>query len=335
MLSVPKVRIVDSLEPSELPAGHCTRLMVNLVHDALGMATQVPMLVARGEKHGPIVGITAAVHGNEVNGISVIHELFDRLNLKMLRGTVAAAIVVNVPAYHAHSRFLAEGMDLNHMFPGDSEGNVAQTYAHRILQRIVSRFDVLVDLHTASTGRANSLYVRADLQDARTARMAMLQRPQIILHNPPSDYTLRGAASELGIPAITVEIGNPSRFQPEYIRRALSGVRAVMSDLGVIPKRKFSLALDPVICAQSAWMYTEQGGLLEVLPAVTDFVSAGQVVARQSNIFGDLTREYRAPHDGVVIGKSVDPVASTGARILHLGVVDASGAILKHYGEVL
>ena len=40
---------------------------------------------------------------------------------------------------------------------------------------------------------------------------------------------------------------------------------------------------------------------------------------RQVDVFGDLVREYVAPHRGIVIGKSVEPVSATGARILHLG----------------
>jgi hypothetical protein len=44
-------------------------------------------------------------------------------------------------------------------------------------------------------------------------------------------------------------------------------------------------------------------------------------IARLRNAFGDLIREYVAPEDGIVIGKSVNPVGQTGARILHLGIV--------------
>ena len=68
-------------------------------------------------------------------------------------------------------------------------------------------------------------------------------------------------------------------------------------------------------------MYSDRGGLLEVLPRPTDRVSQGERVAMLRNAFGDVIREYHAPEDGIVIGKSVNPVGQTGARILHLGVV--------------
>src|SRR5690606_27127160 len=174
-------------------------------------------------------------------------------------------------------------------------------------------FDYLVDLHTASFGRVNSLYVRAEMTHPATAEMAYLQRPQIILHNPPSDGTLRGAADEFGIPAITVEIGNPHQFQPNFIKRALVGLRAALGEVGMVSRRNLAMGGPlPILCEKSRWLYTDHGGLLEVFPEVTQRVTRGEVVARLRNAFGDVLREYRAPYDGVVIGKSNNPTGVSG-----------------------
>ncbi|MCA9542628.1 MAG: succinylglutamate desuccinylase/aspartoacylase family protein, partial [Myxococcales bacterium] len=139
------------------------------------------------------------------------------------------------------------------------------------------------------------------------------------LDHSPVDGSLRGTAASLGIPAVTLEIGDPQRFQTVYIKRALGGIRAVLSDLGMMPKRRPVDVPEPVVCSTSRWLYTDHGGLLEVFPEVADRVEQDEVVARLTNIFGEVEREYRAPEGGVVIGKSVDPVATTGGRILHLG----------------
>ena len=310
---------VDRFDPQAMPTGRVSRWMVRLASDALGRPVEVPMLVARGARPGPVFGLTAAVHGNEINGIPVLHRLFDRIDTSNLKGIIAAVVVVNLPGFINHVRSFSDGADLNHVMPGDPKGNEGQLYAARFVQRIVGQFDMLVDLHTASFGRINSLYVRADMSKPRTARMALLQRPQIILHNPPADTTVRGAAEELNTPAITVEVGDPQRFQPEFIRRTLAGIRAVLSDNRMIPRRKLALGAPPLICVESRWLYTDHGGLLEVLPKLTQTVEEGEVIARLTNVFGDLIREYRAPHRGVVIGKSTNPVGQAGARILHLG----------------
>ena len=315
------VHAVEELDLASLPRDCKLPLHVEIFHDGLGQPVYLPLLVARGKRPGPVFGITAAVHGNELNGIPVIHRLFEQLDTKALRGTVVAVVAVNVPGVLLHQRPLSDGSDLNHTFPGRADGTVGEVIAHRLLERIVRHFDSLLDLHTASFGRVNSLYVRADMTNQPTAALAYLLRPQIVVHNPPSDRTLRGAAAELGIPAVTVEIGDPNRFQPNYVKTTLIGVRAALGEMHMLPKRVVAPGPEPVLCARSYWLYADHGGLLEVHPRVTDHVAEGEVVASLRDIFGEVVREYRAPEAGVVVGRSVNPVGQTGARILHLGVL--------------
>lgn len=321
----PNAHVVDELDLEKLPQGAKLRLLVSLVHDGMGRPIRLPVMVARGRRPGPVFGLTAALHGNELNGIPVIHQLFESLDLRQLRGTIVAVVVMNVPAYLNHERTFDDRTDMNHIMPGKEHGNIAQVYAFRCIDRIVRRFDYLIDLHTASFGHINSLYVRADMTRSTTAEMAYLQRPQIILHNPPSDHSLRGTAMDMGIPAITVEIGNPQIFQPKQVNASLSGVRRVLSEIGMLPRRPVKQVDPPILCASSRWVFTDQGGLLEVLPSPMDIIRKDSIIARQKNIFGDIVREYKAPEGGVVIGKSANPVGQTGGRILHLGSITKSG----------
>ncbi|MCB9742550.1 MAG: succinylglutamate desuccinylase/aspartoacylase family protein [Alphaproteobacteria bacterium] len=296
-------------------------MLVEVGHDGLGFPIRVPVIVMRGERSGPTLGLTAALHGNELNGIPVIHSLLHGLQPKSLKGDIVAVVAANPPGVVMRKRTFSDGTDLNHVMPGRPDGTGAQVFAHGLIRRIVRHFDLLVDLHTASFGRINCLYIRADMTAATVSQMAYLQRPQIIVHNPPNDLTLRGAAQELGIPAITLEIGDPHRFQQTHIRRCCAGLRAVMAAAGMLRNRHLAMGEEPILCERSYWLYTDRGGLLEVLPEVTDFVEGGELIAQQRGMFGELIREYRAPERGVVIGKAVDPVAETGARILHLGLL--------------
>jgi predicted deacylase len=323
MLATKQPWLVDAVDTETVAPGTMARLMVAILTDGLGRAVRIPVIVARGRKPGPTFGITSALHGNELNGVPVIHRLMSTLDLRRLNGTIVATVVANVIGFDRRQREFSDGTDLNHVMPGKEHGNAAEIYGHRLFSRIgVATFDYLVDLHTASFGRVNSLYVRADMSHAICAEMAYLQKPQIVVHNPASDHTLRGAAMDHGVPAITVEIGNPQRFQPNYIRSTLMGLRAILRFAEMIPKRQKSESKRPApfICSRSFWLRTDHGGLLEVLVDLTKRVEKGQLIARQANAFGDVTREYHAPMDGVVVGKSVDPMARTGDRILHLGV---------------
>lgn len=310
---------VTRIDYESLDRGRVHNLRFNLVEDALGQPVHIPVMVACGRREGPILGLTAAVHGNELNGIPVIHEVIRQLDLNQLRGTVVAALVVNVPGFRLHQREMDHGTDLNTAFPGRAMGNESQVYAHRVLHRLIKPMDRLVDLHTASFGRINSLYARADMDDPVARRMAYLLRPQLILHNQASDRTLRGNAMRLNTPAVTLEIGDPQRFQAQLIRSAVLGVRRIMSDASMLPKRKVALGPEPVICDRSRWNYTSRGGLLRVHPKLLDRIKKGQVIASLVDVYGKAIGEYKAREDGIVIGKSVNPAGATGARIAHIG----------------
>jgi uncharacterized protein len=313
--------VIREIRLNEIPNGTIQRYYFHIVSDGMGMPVYVPVIVAKGKNDGPVLGLTAAVHGNELNGIPVIQRLFKELDVNTMSGIVIGVPVVNVPSLLRRTRRFLDGNDLNHLMPGRENGNVSQIYAWRLMDRIIKHFNYLIDLHTASLGRINSYYVRADMINPVTRKMALLQNPQIILHNPPSDGTLRGAANELGIHAITLEVGNPSRFQRGMIRGGLTGIHNVLHYLGITPSLLDEYHDEPVICKNSTWIYSDKGGFLSVLPEPATVVKKGEPIAQLHNVFGDLIKEYVAPADGIVIGKEVNPINQTGGRMLHLGLL--------------
>ncbi|KAJ2358961.1 hypothetical protein IWW50_000346 [Coemansia erecta] len=319
---VPAVPTVTELDLEGFPAGQISRVWVALAEDALGLPIRVPVIVARGAAAGPVVGITAALHGNELNGIPLIHRLIGEVEAATLHGTLVAVPVANAPGFLLSQRGYADGTDLNRVMPGKVDGSSPQVYAYNLMHRITRHFEYHLDLHTASRGRVNSLYVRADLTDPRTARMARLQNPQIIVHNTSPGGSLRGASMQRGIAAITVEVGDPSRFQKRFVKNALLGVTNILSQLRMVPDEQSTPETAPVVCTRSFWIFARSGGILTVHPDVATWVRAGELIASVHSVFGDLEEEYFAPQDGIIVGKHVDPVCQTGNRILHLGVVE-------------
>lgn len=306
---------------SDIPVGTIKHFWLNIVSDGFGSPISIPLMVARGVEKGPVLGLTAAVHGNELNGIPVIQRLFNEIDVKELRGTIIGVPVVNVPSFMRKQRRFNDGVDLNHIMPGKADGNLSQIYAYRFIERLVKHFDFLIDLHTASFGRINSYYVRADMGQEATKILAQLQNADIIVHNPPSDGTLRGAADELGIPAITLEVGNPSIFQKRLIRSGIEGIHNALCHLKMIDDEIELSEKETVLCKKSYWIYTDRGGLLTIHVELRDIVKKGQKIATIRNIFGAQLNEFFAPEDGIVIGKSISPVNQSGGRILHLGIL--------------
>ncbi len=312
---------IEEFKLTDTPKGEIRYYWLRLVSDGLGQPVSIPVMVARGKKDFPILGLTAAVHGNELNGIPVIQRLFNELDMEELEGTIIGVPVVNIPSYQRRKRRFPDGKDLNHIMPGKANGNVSQVYVHRFIERLAKHFDYLLDLHTASTGRINTYYVRADMKHPVVKKMAMLQNAQIIVHNPPSDGTLRGAAEELDIPAITLEVGNPNTFQKKMIRSGVEGIHNVLSYLEMTDDEIEPADKPTVLCKNSYWLYTNKGGLLTLHVDLMDLLKKGDKIATIKDVFGNVLEEYFAPEDGIVIGKSVSPVNQSGGRILHLGIV--------------
>ncbi|MFW9903425.1 MAG: succinylglutamate desuccinylase/aspartoacylase family protein [Candidatus Thorarchaeota archaeon] len=313
---------LPELRFSEIPFGISYGL-IDIFEDRFGQRIGVPTLVAKGTnvEHNPVLGLTAAIHGNELNGIQVIHKLFEEITNYILSGIVVAIPIVNVPGYLGYNRTFIDGVDLNRIMPGCEDGRPSEEYAFHFMRRIVEKFDYLLDFHTASFGRTNSHYIRGDLSLDSTANLLKLQHADIVLHTKGPEGSLRNAAVALGIPAITIELGNPQRFQKKFHTRALTSVLNTMSYLGMIEEEIIPPNPPPIVCERSYWVRCHDGGILTVHPGLGRKVYTGERIATLKDIYGRKDIVYKAPEDGIVIGKNVNPVVSTGGRIIHLGIL--------------
>ncbi len=312
--------VFDEISTTNFPENSVNYFWLNLTYNGLGQPVQLPVMLARGSKSGKTIGLTAAVHGNELNGISVIQRVFNGLDTTKLTGTIIGIPVVNVPALERGIRFFTDGADINRIMPGRLGGNVSEIYAHFFVEKALKKFDYLLDLHTASFGRVNSFYIRSNMSEELTKKLTELQHAEIVVNTPPSDGTLRGVAEELGIPSITIEVGNPNLFQRKIIKSGLEGIHNVLSYLKFYPFKIVENKDKTIACKNSYWIYTDAGGLLTVHVDLVQKIEKGQLIATLKDVFGNVIKKYHAPESGVIIGKSVNPVNHTGGRIVHLGI---------------
>ena len=196
------------------------------------------------------------------------------------------------------------------------------------MSRIVEKFNVMLDLHTASFGRINSHYVRADLTSPKVKELANLQHTQIIVHSTGPANSLRSAAMSKKIPALTVELGNPQSFQKEVVNNATISVLNVLSKLEII-KQEIKIPNLPMLCEKSYWVRCHDGGILTVHPDLVQQIEKDEKIATLVDLYGRKDLEYTSPESGVVIGKNVNPVVSTGSRILHLGVLSQVESVME------
>ena len=145
----PKIKIIQRFNVDMVAPGATAQFYFHITDNGLGLPIYMPIMVARGSKPGPTLGFTAAVHGNELNGIKVIHKLMKEIeaDIQNLSGAVVAVPVVNTVGALNTERVFDTGEDLNRIMPGKNKGNSSSQFAYRFVRTIVKPLDYLVDLH--------------------------------------------------------------------------------------------------------------------------------------------------------------------------------------------
>lgn len=282
----------------------------------------MPVNVIRGKRPGPTLFISAAVHGDELNGVEIIRRVLKRAEFKRLRGTVIAVPIVNVHGFLRHSRYLPDRRDLNRAFPGSAHGSVTSRLAHVFVKEIVSQSNYGIDLHTGAVHRTNLPQIRADLSQDTVRAMANSFGCPLLIDAPLREGSLREYADRQNVPLLLYEAGEALRFDEFSIRAGVRGVIGVMRHLGMLPRRSRKVRTSkPVIAHESNWERAPESGILRSLVELGEYVKAGQTLAYVADPFGETQVEVQARHDGIVIGRSHLPLAHAGDALYHVAVV--------------
>jgi hypothetical protein len=284
-----------------------------------GLPVVMPVTVWRAPQPGPTVFVTAAVHGDELNGTGVVRALIIDPPFTLSAGSLVLVPVVNMLGFERHMRYMPDRRDLNRAFPGSTEGSLARRIARAIFDAIVLRCDFGVDLHTAAVRRTNFPNVRADLSDPAVARLARGFGSELIVNGDGPKGSLRRAASKAGCPTIMLEAGEVWKIEPSVVTCGVRGIRNLLIDLGMVAGERVQPAYQAWI-DQTTWIRADVGGILQFHIGPGDVVEAGQPIATNSNLHGKDQSVLHAPADGVILGMTTLPAVTPGDPVCHLAI---------------
>lgn len=283
------------------------------------MPTNLVVNVIRGKKEGPVVFISAAIHGDELNGIEIIRRLKKLNILKKIRGTLILVPVVNVYGMMNLSRYLPDRRDLNRSFPGSSKGSLAARIAKIFFDEVVAKCSLGIDLHTGSIHKTNLPQIRTNLNNEYTAKLAKFFEAPVVLHSELRDGSLRAQAQENGVPILLYEAGEALRFDESSIRIGVKGIINVLRENGNLPKiTKKRKKKTPIIARASKWIRSGSSGVLRTIKALGDTVEKDEVLAYIDDPLGEESTEILSPFSGVIIGKSQIPLVQEGDAVFHI-----------------
>jgi len=295
---------------------------------------KIPVEVICGKKAGPTLFISAAIHGDEINGVEIIRRLLNKKFINKLNGTLIAVPIVNVFGFNNRSRYLPDRRDLNRSFPGSKKGSLASNLAHIFMREIVRKCTHGIDLHTGAIHRSNLPQVRACIEDPETLKLAKDFGVPVIIHSATRDGSLREAARKKKIPMLLFEGGEALRFEENIIKSGVNGCISVMKNIGMLdslvktslpkpPKKKTFIATD------STWERAPHSGCLSFKKKIGDYVKVGDILAIISDPFGTNKHAITSQNSGIIIGITKIPLVNKGDAVFHTATFTNSSKV-KH-----
>ena len=282
-----------------------------------GAKVSIPVFVWRGKAQGPTVAITAAVHGDEINGTGAIRHIIRDRPFELSAGTLVLVPVVNILGFDRHARYMPDRRDLNRSFPGSREGSLTGRMARSFFDQVNRRCDYGIDLHTAAVRRTNFPNVRADMTDDRIAPFARAFGSELIVSGKGPVGSLRRASSAAGCATLILEAGEVWKVEPSVVEYAVRGITGCLRSLGMVEgaPRKPAYRIETDV---TKWMRADFGGFLSFHVAPGDIVREGDALATSSDLLGEEDHIIRASRDGVVLGMTTIPSVAPGDPVCHL-----------------
>lgn len=289
----------------------------------------MPVHVIHGKNDGPRLFISAAIHGDEINGTEIIRRLMKMKRLAALKGTLLAIPVVNVYGFLQQSRYSPDRRDLNRFFPGSDKGSLTSQLADIFLQEIVKKCTHGIDLHAGSNHRTNLPQIRANTEDSETKSLAMAFKVPVIINSKVRSGSLREAVAGEHIPLLLYEAGEALRFDEVAIRAGIRGIVSVMESIGMLkPGRSRKSAVEPLISDTTTWVRAPSSGILQMTVPLGGKVGKQKKLGEIADPFGvNEAAPIESPVSGMVIGRLNLPLVHKGDAVIHVAHIDRLSGI--------
>lgn len=304
---------------SEVPPATATRLAWSPKVTIAGLTIPTPVLVINGKKPGKTLCMTAAIHGDELNGVEIIRRVMYDIDPEKLSGKIVGIPIVNLKGFQRASRYLPDRRDLNRAFPGDPQGSLAARIAHSLFNEVIVHCDRLIDLHTGSLRRTNLLQVRADMTHADVIQFTHGFDDTVVVHSQGEPGMLRHAAVQSGIPAVTLEAGESMRLQADQVEEGVKSIYSLLKTQEMY-SRAFSWGDPEPTYYQSRWLRADAGGILFSRVELGGKINKGEVLGTVADPITNEESQIVAPFDGRIIGMAVNQVVMPGFAAYHIGI---------------
>ena len=231
----------ETVQPFEIAGesiapGERRTLAIPVSRQLTGLSASLALQVLHGARPGPCVFVSAAVHGDEINGLAIVQRLCAELDPAAMAGTLILAPAVNIYGLVAHERYLPDRRDLNRSFPGSARGSLAAQLANCMLEHVIDKCSLGIDLHTAAVHRYNLPQIRIAADNPYLVELAMAFGAPVIIESPLARWLDARAGAHPRHPDAAAGGGRGAALRPPLDRhrrrRGHARARAYRHDRG-------------------------------------------------------------------------------------------------------
>ncbi len=308
-----------TIAEQEIRPGEFKEININIARLPSRTQIETPIYVYRSPQAGPVLSLTAGMHGDEINGMEIVRRILDNGFHRVKRGAVLCMPVINVYGFLNYSREVPDGKDINRSFPGSKTGSLASRVAYHMTHDIIPAIDYGIDFHTGGAMRTNYPQVRCVMQDPLNVELANAFHAPFTIDSPFRPHSLRQTASKKGKHIIVYEGGESVRFDQHAIEQGIEGTLRLMKYLNMIDSAPTPKVENKIIW-NSAWSRARTAGLFQAFIKCGDLVEKNQAVGTLTDPFGEYKELVKSPSKGYVVGLNNNPVVNAGDALLHIGM---------------
>jgi uncharacterized protein len=302
-----------------LRPGEFKEIVINIARLPSRTQIDTPIYAYRGLEDGPVLALTAGMHGDEINGMEIVRRILDVGHNRVKRGTVICMPIINIYGFLNYSREVPDGKDVNRSFPGSKNGSLASRVAYHLTHDVIPFIDYGIDFHTGGAMRTNYPQIRCVMSDEKNVELANAFHAPFTIDAPFRPHSIRQTAAKHGKNIIVYEGGESLRFDQQAIEEGVNGTLRLMKHLNMIdwapePKEENKIIWN------SSWARAHHAGLFQSIIRCGDLVQKNQIIGTITDPFGEFKEEIKSPSTGYVVGLNNHPVVNAGDALLHIGM---------------
>ena len=303
----------------EIHPGEFKEIDINIARLPSHTIIDTPIYISRGLEDGPILALTAGMHGDEINGMEIVRRILDSGLHQPKRGVTVCMPIVNIYGFLNYSRDVPDGKDINRSFPGNKNGSLASRVAYNLMHEVIPFIDYGIDFHTGGAMRTNYPQVRALLKDEKNFELAQAFNAPFTIDASFRPNSLRKEASKRGKNIIVYEGGESLRFDQQAIEEGMDGTLRLMKHLDMIDWAPEAWEENRIVW-NTSWIRAKSAGLFQPNVQCGNLIQKGQWIGTITDPFGEFKEQVIANDTGYVIGLNNIPVINAGDALMHIGM---------------